>query len=137
VHETHTQVTAAGSKPALGREPERPAVAALTVRTEHRAERREDVSVIWLSGALDKATSAQLDREFDAQASHATHVVLDLTGLEFIDSSGLEMLVRTHRRARENDQRTSFRQGPHAGRLPLELTHDTHLRFQPIARRAN
>ena len=95
MHETHTEVTADASKRALAPEPERPAVGALTVRTERRA----DVLVLWLSGALDKATSALLDREFDSQASHAPHVVLDLTGLEFIDYSGLDRLVRTLRRA--------------------------------------
>lgn len=40
MHETRTQVKAAGSMRALAREPERRAVRALTVRTEHRAERR-------------------------------------------------------------------------------------------------
>ena len=133
MHEMHTEVTADGSKHAVASEAERPAAGALTVRAEHRA----DVLVLWLSGELDNATSALLEREFDTQAGHATHVVVDLTGLASIDSSGLQTLVRTHRRAAENDQRTSFRQGSHAGRLPRELTHDTHLRFQPIARRAN
>ena len=133
MHEMHTQVTADASRRAVAREPERPAVGALTVRTERRA----DVLVLWLSGELDNATSALLEREFDTQAGHVTHVVVDVTGLELIDFTGLETLVRTQRRAWENDQRTSFRQGPHAGRLPRELTHDTHLRFQPIARRAN
>jgi anti-anti-sigma factor len=138
MHETPTEVTASGSNHPVARGPERRVVgAALTVRTERRAERRGDVLVLWLSGALDKATSAVLDREFDVQARHATHVVLDLTDLEFIDSSGLETLVRTLRRASENDQRLCFRKGPHAGRLPLELTRDAHRRFQPTARRAN
>jgi anti-anti-sigma factor len=137
MHETHTQVTADDSNHALAREGERPAVGGLTVRTEHRAERRADVLVLWLSGALDKATSALLDREFDSQTGHATHVVVDLTGLEVIDSSGLETLVRAHRRGAEHDQRTSFRQGPHAGRLPPELANDAHLRFHPVARRGN
>jgi anti-anti-sigma factor len=136
MNETYTRVTAGGSKPALARESERPEVGALTVRTERRAERHGDVLVLWLSGALDRSTSALLDRQFDAQAGRAAHVVVDLTGLTLIDSSGLATLLRAHRRAYERDQRTSFRQGPHAGRLPLELTHDAHPRFQPVARRA-
>jgi anti-anti-sigma factor len=135
MHETHTQVMTDGSKHAdVAREPERAAGGALTVRTEHRAERRADVLVLWLSGALDKTTSALLDREFDAQTGHATHVVVDLTGLTLIDSSGLATLLRAHRRAAEHDQRTSFRQGPHAGRLPLALTPRRHLLFRPAAR---
>jgi anti-sigma B factor antagonist len=118
VHETHTQVTADGNKHAVAAGPEPPAAGTLTVRIERRA----DVLVLWLSGALDKTTSALLDREFDAQAGHVTHVVVDLTGLTLIDSRGLATLLRAHRRAGEHDQRTSFRQGPHAGRVPLELT---------------
>jgi anti-anti-sigma factor len=129
--ETQTEVTAAASKRGLARTRERPAVAALTVRTERRA----DVVVIWLSGALDKATSVLLDREFDQQAAHATHVVVDVTGLELIDFSGLETLVRTQRRAWENDQRTSFRHGPYAGRLPHGLSDNTGRRYQATASR--
>jgi ABC-type transporter Mla MlaB component len=123
--ETHTEVMAGGSKRASASEPERPAVAALTVRTERLA----DVLVIWLSGALDKATSGLLDREFDEQAGHATNVVVDVTGLRLIDFSGLDTLVRTQRRAWENNQRTSFRHGPYAGRLPSELTDSVDRRF--------
>jgi anti-anti-sigma factor len=134
MHETHTQVTADGSKHGVARQPGRQAGGALTVRAERRTERRADVLVLWLSGALDKTTSALLDREFDAQTGHATHVVLDLTGLTLIDSNGLATLLRAHRRAGEHDQRTSFRQGPHAGRLPPELTPRRHLLFQPAAR---
>jgi anti-anti-sigma factor len=137
MHETYTEVGSGDIDDPVARGPEAPAAAALTVRTEHRTERRGDVLVLWLTGALDKATAALLDREFDVQAGHATHVVLDLTGLEFIDSSGLETLVGTLRRASENHQRLSFRKGPHAGRLPRELTHDAHRRFQPAARCAN
>jgi anti-anti-sigma factor len=134
MHETRAEVMADGSTHAVARETKRPGVGALNVRTERRTERSADVLVLWLSGALDKATSPLLDREFDAEASHATLVVFDLTGLELIDSSGLETLVRTHRRACANKQRTSFRQGPHAGRLPLELAHAAHLRAEPAAR---
>jgi anti-anti-sigma regulatory factor len=129
MHKTHTEVTADGSqqglsRPRLARSPSAPSAAQTWL-------------ALWLSGALDIAPSALRDREFHAQASHAAHLAVDLTGLELIDSSGLETLVRTRRRATENDQRTAFRQGPHSGRLPLELSHDAHGRFQPAARRAN
>jgi anti-anti-sigma factor len=133
MHETHTQVTADASRRAVAREPERPAVGALTVCTERRA----DVLVFWLSGALDKATSALLAREFASRAGQATHVVLDLTALGFIDSSGLDTLVRTLRRACENDQRLSFRHGPHASRRPIELTRDAQLRSRAASRGAD
>jgi anti-anti-sigma factor len=134
MHETDTEVTADDGQHTVATGPDRPAAGALTVRTEHRTERQADVLVLWLSGALDKTTSALLDREFDAQAGHVTHVVVDLTGLTLIDPSGLATLLRAHRRAGEHHQRTSFRKGRHAGRLPLELTSRRHLRSQPTAR---
>jgi len=131
--ETHTEVMAGGDQRGPAREPERPRVAALTVRTERRA----DVLVLWLSGALDKATSVLLDREFDEQAAHATHVVVDVTGLQLIDFSGLDTLVRTQRRAWENNQRTSFRHGPYAARLPQELSDHADQRFHSTASRSD
>jgi hypothetical protein len=125
MHETQTEVTPADSGRAMGREAERPAIAALTVRAERRTECHADVVVLWLSGLLD--------HEFE-QAAHARHVIMDLTSLELIDSSGLEALVRSHRRASENDRRMSLRPGRHAGRLPAELTRARRLRTPPPAR---
>ena len=130
MHETHTEVTSEGGKHVPARESERPVAGALTVRTERCA----DVVVLWLSGALDKATSALLDREFDAQAGRVTHVVVDLTGLTLIDSSGLATLLRAHRRAGEHDQRTSFRQGPMRDGSRSSSRHGAHRRSQPAAR---
>jgi ABC-type transporter Mla MlaB component len=130
--ETHTEVNAGGSKRVLASEPEQPPGGALTVRTERRAE----MVVIWLTGALYKATTVLLDREFDEQATHATHVVVDVTGLELIDVTGLETLVRAQRRAWENNRRTSFRYGPYAERLPRKLSDGAHRRFQPAASRS-
>jgi anti-anti-sigma factor len=129
MHEKHMVVTADGSQGAVITEPEWLAVGALAVRTE----RRTDAFVLWLSGALDQATSALLDREFDAQAGRTAHMVLDLTGLESIDSSGLDTLVRTQQRASENAQRISFRQGSHLGRLPPELTRAPQLHARPAS----
>jgi anti-anti-sigma factor len=133
MHETQTEVTPADSGRAMGREAERPAIAALTVRAERRTERHADVVVLWLSGLLDHDTAPVLDHEFE-QAAHARHVIMDLTSLELIDSSGLEALVRSHRRASENDRRMSLRPGRHAGRLPAELTRARRLRTPPPAR---
>ena len=118
---------------AVDREPERRDARALAVRSERRA----DVVILWLSGALDRATSALLDRELDAQAGRTMRLVLDLTGLEFIDSSGLDTLERTHRRASERAQRLSFRQGLHVGRRPLDLIRNAQPRARPASRRAS
>jgi anti-anti-sigma factor len=133
MHQQHRGTMADSGEFAVVGEPERRAPGAFAVRTE----RRTDVLVLWLSGELNRATSVLLDRELDAQAGQTTRVVVDLTGLEFIDSIGLETLVRTHRRATERDQRLSFRQGLHVAQRPLELTRDVQLRSRPPSRRGN
>jgi anti-sigma B factor antagonist len=72
-----------------------------------RRERRADEVILWLTGKLDRATSALLERELDAHAHSSGRLEVDLTGLEFIDSSGLETLARAHQRARKNGHELS------------------------------
>lgn len=56
--------------------------------------------MITLSGELDLATSPTLQRELDrVQSSEVGLVMLDLGGLEFIDCSGLAVVVNAHARA--------------------------------------
>jgi anti-sigma B factor antagonist len=83
----------------------------------------EGARVLTLSGELDLASAPQLQRAFDrAEASGSRHVVVDLSGLEFIDSSGLRLLVAAHRRSRENGHRLSLLRGPRAVHHVFELT---------------
>jgi anti-anti-sigma factor len=79
-----------------------------------RSERPGAVSILWLSGALDRATASLLDRELTARAIGLMRLVVDLTGLDVIDSAGLDSLVRIHRRACARGVRLSFRHGLHA-----------------------
>lgn len=132
MHEIHAAVAPHGGRPAPVDEPARPVVGALTVRRESRA----DVVALWLTGTLDRATSTLLDREFDALSGRGRRLVVDLTGLDFIDSGGLDTLARAHRRASDNAQRLSFRQGPHVGQRPLDLVRDAQLHVRPSFRRA-
>ena len=87
------------------------------------SERRAGVLILSLSGELDLAASALLERELDnAEAGRPTRLVVDLSGLEFIDSSGLHTLVQAHERASENGHQLSLRQGPRAVQRLFELT---------------
>jgi anti-sigma B factor antagonist len=101
-----------------------------------RWERRPDALILWLSGALDRATSTLLDHELDAPAIRPMRLVVDLTGLEFIDSTGLDTLVRIHQRACEHGDRLSFRHGAHVAQRPLELTPTVQLRSRWATRHA-
>jgi anti-sigma B factor antagonist len=58
--------------------------------------------MVALSGQLDLADAPDVAAELaTVVAARGPSVIVDLTDLEFIDSSGLGVLVRTLRRARE------------------------------------
>jgi anti-sigma B factor antagonist len=86
-------------------------------------ERRADVVILSLSGELDIATSALFDRELHAaEAAHPARVVIDLAGLELIDSRGLRALVQARARANSGDHQLSLTQAPQAVQRLLEMT---------------
>ncbi len=69
-----------------------------------RADVLEDGrTVVWVSGDVDLAAEASLTHalaEVVASGS-TTHVVVDLSGVPFLDSSGIRALVRAHLAAAE------------------------------------
>jgi anti-sigma B factor antagonist len=67
-------------------------------------QRRDDVAVVLPRGELDVATADTLRAALE-RVDGAAHLVLDLRGLSFIDSTGLHMLAALHERA----QREGFR----------------------------
>ena len=71
-----------------------------------------DLYLISLVGELDMSTTAALDAELQrAEESSADRIVLDLSGVEFIDSSGLELLVNARRRSDPDPDRLRIRPG--------------------------
>jgi anti-anti-sigma regulatory factor len=85
-----------------------------------RWERRHVTWIMWLSGTLDRATATLLDRELDARSIGRMRLIVDLTGLEFIDAPGRDALVRLHRRSTMRGQRPSFRHGSDVAQPPAE-----------------
>jgi anti-anti-sigma factor len=66
------------------------------VRRSHDAGTR----FIALSGELDLATAPMLEVELeDVRGAHTTQIVLDMRELEFIDSTGLRLILQAHRRS--------------------------------------
>jgi anti-anti-sigma factor len=57
--------------------------------------RQDGVHVVALSGELDLRAIGELETAL-AQSGANERVCLDLTGLEFIDSSGLATVIRAH-----------------------------------------
>jgi anti-anti-sigma factor len=71
-----------------------------------RSERREDGELILVGGEMDLSTSAMVDREVRrAEASDAENIVLDLDQLEFLDASGVQMLLDASARSKTDGDR--------------------------------
>jgi anti-anti-sigma factor len=79
--------------------------------------------VVRLLGELDLASSPLLERELErAHVDAAAMLVFDLDALEFLDSTGLQVLLSTHRQATERGQRFAITRGsPQVQRL-LDIT---------------
>ena len=76
-----------------------------------------------VSGELDLASSPALEQELDrAVAQSPTLIIIDLRELEFIDSTGLSVLIRAHQRAQEGGHRLGIVNGSRQVRRLLTLT---------------
>ena len=69
-----------------------------------RTEDGGDQLIFKLRGSLDLATSPTVRAALmEATEKGKRHIVVDLTQLEFLDSTGLGALIGAHRRATEHD----------------------------------
>ncbi len=74
-------------------------------------------------GEMDLATADIVDRELvKAEASDARRIILDLSGVEFIDSSGLKVLVYAARRSNSDSNRLAVMPGTGQVAKMLKLT---------------
>ena len=82
------------------------------------------VAVVAPSGELDLSGAAVLQAELDRLAGDADlgAVVLDLRGLEFVDSSGLRLVVLADMRARETGRRFALVRGSDTVHRVFEIT---------------
>jgi anti-anti-sigma factor len=79
--------------------------------------------VLQLAGELDLESAPELDRQLrEVEQANPGRVLIDLGGLEFMDSSGLAVMVRAGRSARETGQRLALRPGPAQVQRLFELT---------------
>ena len=83
------------------------------VRFEVKRDDRDGGVWLSLAGELDLSTAADLEEELRGAERDGTGlVVLDLRELEFMDSSGLRVIVVADSRARELGRRLAIVQGP-------------------------
>jgi anti-sigma B factor antagonist len=59
-------------------------------------------AIVRLAGELDLATAPQVTEALRGLEPSCDRVILDLTGLEFIDSTGLRLAVTEHSRASDD-----------------------------------
>jgi anti-sigma B factor antagonist len=82
------------------------------------------VAVIAATGELDLSGAAALEAEIESLTADPDigTVVLDLSGLEFMDSSGLRTIVLADMRAREAGRRFALVRGPETVHRVFEIT---------------
>jgi anti-anti-sigma factor len=95
------------------------------VESQFRVDVRHEqgATVIAVSGELDLASSPileeRLDQVFD---SDVERVILDLRALDFMDSTGLSVLIKAHQTAEEAERRLCLVKGPPQVQRLLSLT---------------
>ena len=78
--------------------------------------------MIALRGELDLAGAATLERELAGVLESAEALVLDLRGVEFMDSSGLRLIAMAAERARALARRFALVPGPEQVMRVFEIT---------------
>jgi anti-anti-sigma factor len=105
------------------REPSRAAQLAELGALTMISEREGDVHTICVSGELDLATADSLQRELErVEATDADSIILDLSGLRFMDSTGVRLMLRAHARSRADSDRLTMLRGPASVQRVLDLT---------------
>ena len=82
-----------------------------------------DTHLVAPIGELDLDSAALLERALRrAEATDARAIVLDLGGLQLIDSIGLQVVIRANARSRLHDKRLVIRRGPAEVHRAFELS---------------
>ena len=93
---------------------------------EIAVESEEEAGVvrIALTGDLDVSTAGSVEQRLIEleEARKPERVILDLRGLQFIDSTGLSLLINADRRGRQAGRRVTVVSGTGAPRRILETT---------------
>jgi anti-anti-sigma factor len=78
---------------------------------------------VWLRGELDLASAQRMEDSFaQIDGERPQRVIVDLSGLEFIDSTGLRLLLQADTRAREHGYELVLRPGMPPVQRVFEVT---------------
>jgi len=84
-------------------------------------------TVLTVSGELDMASSPRLAEALDRLHPASRPLILDLAGLEFIDVTGLHVLLQARERTRQEGFQLTVVNASRAVRKLLKLTRTTEL----------
>jgi anti-anti-sigma factor len=77
------------------------------------SDRRGDACVVAVTGELDLSNvDAVAETLQAAEATAATQIVLDFSSLNFIDSTGVQLVIGAMRRAAAHGRQLNLRRGP-------------------------
>jgi anti-sigma B factor antagonist len=83
----------------------------------------DEALVLSLQGELDLTSAPMFERELEsAEAANPGHLIIDLSQLEFMDSTGLRALLVARERAVADGHQLTLRRGPRQVQRVLELT---------------
>ena len=91
---------------------------AITTSVEHR----DDITLLTVGEVVDLATAPVLEEAIDGLlAEEPKALIVDLSGVTFLASVGLRLLVSTHEKVGESGQFAVVASGPITSR-PIQLT---------------
>jgi anti-anti-sigma factor len=93
-------------------------------RLDFESREHGQLAVVVLRGELDLPGTVAVEPELDrlAEQSGVEVVALDLRELEFLDSSGLRLVMRTDQRLQATGRRLALVRGPEAVQRVFEIT---------------
>jgi anti-anti-sigma factor len=78
-----------------------------------RSQREGDVHTIALSGEMDLSNAGEVERELmQAESTDAPTIVIDLSELTFMDSTGIRLLIAADARSRADSCRLRVTRPP-------------------------
>jgi anti-sigma B factor antagonist len=92
-----------------------------------RVSQDDEIFVFELYGELDIASAPTLEQQLRFAANGNSSVIVDLSALQFIDSTGMHALLRTLHRCQRRGVHMSLIRGPRAVHRVFELTHTDHV----------
>lgn len=93
-----------------------------TNHVEVRVEERGDVTVVTVGGVLDALALPDVSRALTDAQRGAAHVIIDLSGVTFMDSRGLGSLLAANERTREGAPPVSIHRPSEAVQRLLDVS---------------